>query len=204
MIRGSTLDQAFAYELIQLPDGTVFSMSTLKLAGRFEDYLPNDTLRYNVVTGTLSRHVAVSPFQLLTAVPDYSKLIEPPPFEGINRIKDIAIYDGPTSFFYTSFPSYAFGADELDVAGALIYVGDVFPMYTALQPGVSPIQPDTNGNGIPDNLEEVPDLNLDSVVNSLDLGILMSRWGSNDRATDFNNDGIVNVLDLEYLLAAMK
>jgi hypothetical protein len=43
------------------------------------------------------------------------------------------------------------------------------------------------------------DLNLDSVVNGLDLGILLGSWDQRGVA-DINEDGVVNGLDLGILL----
>jgi len=46
------------------------------------------------------------------------------------------------------------------------------------------------------------DLNCDGVVDGADLGILLSRWGSNDCAADLNGDGVVNGADLGILLSS--
>jgi hypothetical protein len=46
------------------------------------------------------------------------------------------------------------------------------------------------------------DLNGDSVVNGIDLGILLGEWGSTDEAADLNDDGIVSGLDLGILLGS--
>lgn len=40
------------------------------------------------------------------------------------------------------------------------------------------------------------DLNADSLVDSVDLGILMSAWGGADRAADIDGDGVVDSNDL--------
>ncbi len=45
------------------------------------------------------------------------------------------------------------------------------------------------------------DLNGDGVVNGLDLGLMLSAWGSNGGPADLNNDGIVNGLDLGIQLS---
>jgi hypothetical protein len=45
------------------------------------------------------------------------------------------------------------------------------------------------------------DLNGDGVVNTLDLSILLSDWGTSNPSADINHDGTVNVLDLSLLLA---
>jgi hypothetical protein len=45
------------------------------------------------------------------------------------------------------------------------------------------------------------DLNGDGIVNGLDLGLMLSAWGSNGGPADLNNDGIVNGLDLGIQLA---
>jgi hypothetical protein len=44
------------------------------------------------------------------------------------------------------------------------------------------------------------DLNGDSVVNGVDLGILLGAWGSSDAAPDLNEDGVVNGADLGIML----
>ena len=53
------------------------------------------------------------------------------------------------------------------------------------------------------NATDPKDLNADGSVDSLDIGVLMSRWGSNNAAADLNADGTVNSADLLILLAAM-
>jgi eight-cysteine-cluster-containing protein len=46
------------------------------------------------------------------------------------------------------------------------------------------------------------DLNIDSGVNVIDLGIFLSNWGSTSRpSSDLNSDGNVNVIDLGILLS---
>lgn len=45
------------------------------------------------------------------------------------------------------------------------------------------------------------DLNGDGIVNGLDLGLMLSAWGSNGGPADLNNDGIVNGLDLGIQLS---
>jgi hypothetical protein len=44
------------------------------------------------------------------------------------------------------------------------------------------------------------DLNNDNVVNSLDLSLLLSSWGTSNANDDINGDGTVNVLDLSIVL----
>jgi len=44
------------------------------------------------------------------------------------------------------------------------------------------------------------DLNGDSLVNGIDLGILLGAWGTSDAALDLNGDGVVNGADLGILL----
>lgn len=64
----------------------------------------------------------------------------------------------------------------------------------------------------PNDLASPADLNHDGLVNSLDLGILLSAWsipskfpgcgGAVPCASDLNGDGLVNTLDLGILLAS--
>jgi hypothetical protein len=42
----------------------------------------------------------------------------------------------------------------------------------------------------------------DGLVNGADLGALLARWGTTDRAADLNGDGFVDGLDLGALLSA--
>ncbi|MEO1575642.1 MAG: thrombospondin type 3 repeat-containing protein, partial [Pseudomonadota bacterium] len=44
-----------------------------------------------------------------------------------------------------------------------------------------------------------PDLNNDNIVNVVDLGLLRTRFFSDDPVADFNVDGVVNVIDLAIL-----
>lgn len=44
------------------------------------------------------------------------------------------------------------------------------------------------------------DTNGDGTVNSGDITLLISKWGTADTTNDINNDGIVNVLDMSILL----
>jgi hypothetical protein len=46
------------------------------------------------------------------------------------------------------------------------------------------------------------DLDRDGQVNSSDLGILLSAWGSGNVVADINDDGVVNSNDLGILLSA--
>lgn len=79
---------------------------------------------------------------------------------------------------------------------------------------------DCNGNGIPDSTEiangaadfdqdgvldscefRIGDLNLNGVVDSFDVSILLGWWGiPNPLYGDLNQDGIVNAIDLGILL----
>jgi hypothetical protein len=45
------------------------------------------------------------------------------------------------------------------------------------------------------------DLNDDGVVDSIDLSILVSRWGTSDVGADINGDGIVDAIDLSILVS---
>lgn len=47
---------------------------------------------------------------------------------------------------------------------------------------------------------DAADLNLDGTIDSLDLGVFMSRWGSADVQADLNGNGVVDSGDLELLL----
>lgn len=61
---------------------------------------------------------------------------------------------------------------------------------------------DANANGTADICESHPgDLNGDSLVNGVDLTILLSAWGASGGAADANHDGIVNGLDLTVILS---
>lgn len=60
---------------------------------------------------------------------------------------------------------------------------------------------DENSNGVPDCCESpcTGDLNLDNIVDSADLGLLIAAWntdGSIVAGSDINGDGIVNAADL--------
>jgi len=44
------------------------------------------------------------------------------------------------------------------------------------------------------------DFNADGVVNSLDIGIMMSNWGSSDPLTDLSGNGVVGTEDLAELV----
>ena len=45
------------------------------------------------------------------------------------------------------------------------------------------------------------DINNDGVVGGMDLGILLSHWGTGHQPSDLNSDGIVDSADLTILLA---
>lgn len=48
----------------------------------------------------------------------------------------------------------------------------------------------------------VGDLNTDSIVDGVDVGILVQRWGSDDSAADMDDSGIVDGADLGAMLLA--
>jgi hypothetical protein len=48
------------------------------------------------------------------------------------------------------------------------------------------------------------DINGDGSVNSADLGILLSSWGTSGGPADLNGDGSVNSADLGILLSAWR
>ena len=53
--------------------------------------------------------------------------------------------------------------------------------------------------------EIVPgDLNNDGLVNSADIKILLSRYGTDDPEADFNSDGIVNGIDFGIICATIE
>jgi hypothetical protein len=45
------------------------------------------------------------------------------------------------------------------------------------------------------------DINSDGQVNTLDLSIVLSKWGTNNTTADVNSDGVVNVNDLSMVLS---
>ena len=51
------------------------------------------------------------------------------------------------------------------------------------------------------NTNDIADMNGDGVVNSQDLAILLSAWGSSSGPADMNQDGIVNSADLAIMLS---
>lgn len=56
--------------------------------------------------------------------------------------------------------------------------------------------------GVPVAGKEVPilgDLNNDGVVDATDMGMLLSRWGTNYSEYDLNNDGVIDAVDLSIL-----
>lgn len=67
---------------------------------------------------------------------------------------------------------------------------------------------DMDNNGVIDDLDIVlmvqsvmGDLNTDGVINSVDLSILLSKFGTNELQYDLNFDGAVNGADIAFLLA---
>jgi hypothetical protein len=66
------------------------------------------------------------------------------------------------------------------------------------------VESDVNGNGVPDDCEDIcrPDLVEDGEVNVLDLLNLLSAWGEMFVPQDITGDGVVDVQDLLALLAA--
>ena len=67
--------------------------------------------------------------------------------------------------------------------------------------------PDVNANGVIDSCEALPpgDLDGDGLVNTQDLEILLSAWGSPaPGAADLTGDGVVNSIDLAVLLASWR
>lgn len=68
--------------------------------------------------------------------------------------------------------------------------------------GTEPRYSDSDGDGINDGADPFPkhnqfDINQDGVVDSRDLGALMSSWGQAGGAADVNGDDSVNALDLK-------
>jgi hypothetical protein len=51
------------------------------------------------------------------------------------------------------------------------------------------------------NTNDIADMNGDGVVNSQDLAVLLSAWGSSGGPADMNQDGIVNSADLAIMLS---
>jgi len=47
------------------------------------------------------------------------------------------------------------------------------------------------------------DLNRNGVIDSVDLGIMMSAWGGNHDKADLNNDDVVNAIDLTRLAGSL-
>ncbi|MDY7108564.1 MAG: dockerin type I domain-containing protein, partial [Planctomycetota bacterium] len=61
---------------------------------------------------------------------------------------------------------------------------------------------DCNENGIPDECENLADMDGDGKVDVDDLLFLLGEWGREDSPADLNCDGIVDTADLLYLLGA--
>ena len=51
------------------------------------------------------------------------------------------------------------------------------------------------------NTNDIADMNGDGIVNSQDLAVLLSAWGSSGGPADMNQDGIVNSADLAIMLS---
>ena len=62
------------------------------------------------------------------------------------------------------------------------------------------VEPDCNGDGLPDECDCPGDLNGDGVVGGPDLSIMLSSWGS-DGPADLDGDNIVTGADLAALLS---
>ncbi|MEM9056961.1 MAG: dockerin type I domain-containing protein, partial [Pseudomonadota bacterium] len=63
----------------------------------------------------------------------------------------------------------------------------------------NPDQIDSDGDGFGNGCD--PDLNNDSVINFIDLGLLKERFFTTDADADFNGDGNVNFIDLVIMKA---
>ena len=50
------------------------------------------------------------------------------------------------------------------------------------------------------NTNDIADLNGDGLVNSQDIAIMLSAWGSSGGPADMNQDGLVNSADLAIML----
>jgi hypothetical protein len=63
--------------------------------------------------------------------------------------------------------------------------------------------PDINGNWVPDECElRKGDLNLDGVVGSADLTLLLGAWGGTlPNIIDLTGDGVINSADLTFVLS---
>jgi len=59
---------------------------------------------------------------------------------------------------------------------------------------------DFNSNNVPDECECLADVDDNNVVNTLDLLLVIARWGQPGPVGDVNYDGVVNVNDLLYLV----
>ena len=63
------------------------------------------------------------------------------------------------------------------------------------------VEPDCNGDGLPDECACLADLNEDGTVGGQDLSIMLSSWGA-DGPADLDGDGVVGGTDLARLLSS--
>ncbi len=214
-------------DLILLPDGDVISAAEVRVAALVQGGGPNDVLVYDVATGRASIREGVAVSTLLLDEPVARVVIDEPNFQALNDpvLADrnrVGRFSDAQRAFFPAYPGTQYGATVLDQSSALTWVGSFATAYTGLLPPGNPFQPDSDGDRVPDVIDNCTfepngtqqldtngdgfgnrcdaDLNNDCVVNAIDLGLLRTEFFSTGALDqDFSGDGVVNAVDLGIL-----
>ena len=174
-------------EIGALSNGAALTIKSLVFSG-------SGDLVYNPVgTGSLADAIKADAYTKTLTI---SGAIDP----GVINTLSIEVKDGRDAYLDSgllikdgSFKTFVGPPDGIDTDG------DGVPDYrdnAILKP--NPDQRDSNGDGY-GNVAD-PDLDQSHLVDAIDLGMLLERFGTNDPDADFDGDGLVDAVDLSLLV----
>lgn len=217
-------------QLVMFPNGDVLHLARLYVAAKSVAFANSDTLVYDTRSDSMIARDSV-PAYLLLDEPQSTLTIQPATFNGVDVVRQIAIYDPLTRYFYSPAVGFPYSAAALNGADRAIYVGNVEQSYRANRPAMNPFQPDSEADGVPDEADNCifvangllvpdaggysqrdtdndgygnvcdPDLDNDGAVNFLDLEIMKNAFFGDDVNADLDGDGFVNFGDLNIMKA---
>ncbi|MEM6639832.1 MAG: thrombospondin type 3 repeat-containing protein [Pseudomonadota bacterium] len=138
---------------VLLPNGDVISLAQLGLASFQSSARVNDAVLLSTrsLNGTTRRNTTNSEYVFeQSALAALSAQFDP---DLIANDVQTAIYDFGEDYFFQAASGSAYTAEELDANNALVWVGPVTSGYAALQSGHNPVQRDSDGDEIPDVID---------------------------------------------------
>jgi len=202
VVANDELEVATPARLIVAPDGRVTHRTALRVQALTRVRQSGDTLVYSSATRSLTVRRHIAPSALLIDEPMAPVTIGPVTFEGINPGRDASLFDAGTSVFFQAYSGSQYAAEQFDAPRQLTFVGNTIASYASTVPSVNPFQPDTDGDSVPDQIDNcllMANGPFDGATAGPSQNDTDADGFGNRCDADLNDDCVVNFQDLGAL-----